>query len=195
MKYIKAIILFSVIGILSGCSLFITTAENQYSRKVVIIPKQEPITNISKVEIHFKGLNLTPEQEKENFSALNDLLIAKLKEAKLYQVNGDMNGDVIRILVKKVDENLMSNDLQAFVIILNAKGESVASGVYIERGDGYHGADYYREEFVTGLVKYIKEAPVVEQKPSQEPAPTANSEDATSQNTDSVNKQSSVSSS
>ncbi len=180
MKILKALILFSVIGILSGCSLFITTAENQFSRKVVIIPKQAPITNISKIEIAFKGLDLPQEEKTENFDALNNLLIAKLKEAKLYQVNGDMNGDTIKILIKRVNENLMSNDLQAFVIVLNPKGESVTSGVYIERGDGYHGADYYREEFVNSLVKYLKDGPVVKQKPAQAPAEEASSSQSSS---------------
>ena len=194
MKTIKAIILFSVIGILSGCSLFISTAENQYSRKVVIIPKQAPITNISKIEIHTKGLDTPEEDRKENIAALNSTLIAKLKEANMYQVNGDMDGDTIRILVKRVNDNLMSKDLQAFVIVLNPKGESVTSGVYIERGNGYHGAEYYIEEFSNSLVKYLKDGPVIE-KPAQTQAPETTDDNSQNKNTSATADQSTASSS
>jgi len=140
---------------MSGCSLLVNTAIGSDTRTVIIIPKRENISSINKIQINLKDLKLNASDYKEQYDDLNNLLISELKEANLYNTQ-DSSGDVIKITVRRLNEDLTSKGIQVFVQVFNSKGDIVTSGVYVVIGKGLRQIGYVREQFVDGLVDALK---------------------------------------
>jgi hypothetical protein len=155
MKYLKGLFFIYVVCLMSGCSLLVNTAIGSDTRTVIIIPKRENISSINKIQINLKDLKLNASDYKEQYDDLNNLLISELKEANLYNTQ-DSSGDVIKITVRRLNEDLTSKGIQVFVQVFNSKGDIVTSGVYVVIGKGLRQIGYVREQFVDGLVDALK---------------------------------------
>ncbi|WP_119344883.1 hypothetical protein [Facilibium subflavum] len=159
MKYSSILLL--MVFFLSSCTLFVNTAQSQKSRVVPIVPKSQAIYNITQIDFNFTALDLSKDEEKAQQGSLNTMLVHKLQAVGLYQ-NTQSPAVQIKVIMKKVNDNFSDKSIEAFVVVMNDKGQTIASAVFVERGEGLRKLKYFKEKFVDQLVEYIQ-SPVAAQ--------------------------------
>ena len=141
----------------SSCSLIVNTVEGSESRHVAVIPKKHAVANVSKVTTDLSDLPISPAKRTKQKHTLHKGIINQLKEADLYQ-NGKKPADTIRIIVKRINDDIDDRRVQAYVQIFGPDDtkQPRASAVFVETGKGLRRISYVRKAFIQEMIDYLK---------------------------------------
>ena len=156
-KFIKYFLipvsLLVVVTQLTGCMMAVNTFRSPDARSMVIVPKQRPVVAIHKIEIDMKGLSIPSKEKVEQKKLLYNAILSELEKDHLWS---DV-GDIVKITVTKVEDSTLStNTVQAYVEVLDAQQQLVASGVFVVTGRGVQQIEGVRDDFAEQVVNYIQ---------------------------------------